>query len=57
MNYRKIHTNNLKFAFNCISVETQIHIFEECTPILHRMKVVKYIELNKYMDPYKTNVK
>ena len=47
MNYKKMNKNNLKCSFNCKSDETQNHIFEQCLPIIEKMEVPKYIELNK----------
>ena len=42
-----MNKNNLKCSFNCRSDETQIHIFEQCMPIIEQMREPRYIELNK----------
>jgi hypothetical protein len=42
-----MNKNNLKYSFNCKRDETQNHIFEQCLPIIEKMEVPKYIELNK----------
>ena len=36
-NFRKMYRNNLKCIFNCDSIETQSHIFEECEPIRSKL--------------------
>ena len=37
MNFRKMHKGNLKCSLKCDDDETQLHIFEACTPILARL--------------------
>ena len=46
-NFRKMNKNNLNCSFKCNSVETQIHIFENCKPILSKLKAPNPIKLSK----------
>ena len=59
-NFKKLHRNNIKCSLGCNSEETQIHIFEECTPILSHIRARKSIILNKIygtLDDQKSIIK
>ena len=45
-NFRKLHRDNIKCSLGCNSEETQIHIFEQCTPILNIIGPGKHINLS-----------
>ena len=47
MNYRKMFKNNLKCSFDCNRYETQIHIFEECSPISTKLSTPTIFKLNQ----------
>ena len=44
-NFRKMHRNNLKCIFNCDSIESQSHIFEECEPIRSKLENPSSVQL------------
>ena len=46
-NFRKMNKNNLMCSFKCNSVETQTHIFENCKPVLSKLKTPNPIKLSK----------
>jgi hypothetical protein len=46
-NFRKMNKNNLNCSLKCNSVETQNHIFENCKPILSKLKTPNPIQLSK----------
>ena len=39
--------NNLKCLFYCNSYKTQLHIFEECSPILSKLRTSTNLKLNQ----------
>ena len=47
MNFRKMHKNNLKCSLNCDSLETQKHIFEECRPIINKIKLTTHCKIDQ----------
>ena len=46
MNFRKMNKGNLKCSFQCNQDETQIHIFQECTPLLSRLNIPHTVDMN-----------
>ena len=42
-----MNESNHNCSFNCNSIETQIHIFENCQPILSKLKTPNPIKLSK----------
>ena len=42
-----MYGENQNCIFNCPSLETQYHVFEDCQPVIQRMKVPTQISLNK----------
>ena len=44
-NFRKMYRKNLKCIFNCDSIETQSHIFEECEPIRSKLDNPSSVQL------------
>ena len=59
-NFKKLHKNDIKCSLGCNSEETQIHIFEECTPILSNIGAGQSISLNKIygtLDDQKSIIK
>ena len=50
MNFRKMQKRNLKCSLQCDNDETQVHMFEACTPILSRRDVPHTLRIqNIYM--------
>ena len=47
LNFRKMHKNDLKCSFQCNTVESQEHIFEECQPIHTQLKKPSIVQLSK----------
>ena len=45
MNFRKMNKGNLKCSFLCNEDETQMHIFQECTPLLSRLNISHTVEM------------
>ena len=41
MNFWKLHKGNLKSSLKCDKVETQLHIFQACIPILARLDFIQ----------------
>ena len=41
-----MNKGNLKCSLNCDQIETQIHIFENCEPVLSRLNITETITLN-----------
>ena len=46
-NFRKMNKNDLKCSFQCNTVETQEHIFEQCQPIHTQLKKPAIVQLSK----------
>ena len=41
-----MNKGNLKCRLNCDEIETQIHIFENCEPLLSRLNIAQTIPVN-----------
>ena len=45
-NFKNMNKGNLKCIMNCDAIETQIHIFEHCEPVLSRLNLTETPTLN-----------
>ena len=45
-NFRKMNKNNMKCTLGCNTIETQYHIFEQCSPIYHQIGLKESIKLD-----------
>ena len=60
MTFRKMHKGNLECSLQCDNDETQVHIFEACTPILSRLNIphtVKIQDIYGSIDVQRSAVK
>ena len=46
INFKNMNKGNLKCSLNCDEIETQIHIFENCEPVLSRLNLTQTLPLN-----------
>ena len=46
INFKYMNKGNLKCSLNCDQIETQIHVFENCEPVLSRLNITETITLN-----------
>jgi hypothetical protein len=46
INFKNMNKGNLKCSLNCDEIETQIHIFETCEPVLSRLNIAQTIPVN-----------
>ena len=44
--FKNMNKGNLKCSLNCDQIETQIHIFENCEPVLSRLNTTETTTLN-----------
>ena len=46
MNYRKMNRGDLKCILKCDQLETQSHIFENCTPIHNKLNIISTMKID-----------
>ena len=46
-NFKKMNQNSIECSIGCFAEETQLHLFEECKPILGKVGPRKKIKLDK----------
>ena len=46
MNYKKINRGDLKCILGCDQLETQSHIFENCTPLHNKLNIISTMKIN-----------
>ena len=46
INFKNMNKGNLKYRMNCDEIETQIHIFVTCEPVLSRLNIAQTIPVN-----------